>query len=681
VADPFGGEEGEFGYWEMFPGIVDEVRDSAAEFADTMREEAGSLRDTYRQLNMETGEITRAFAEHAAAVGGRGAGWLGGRAAGYEAGKRAGGVGPPDDREAEREEARRRGAGRETIYELWYLRIVSQQVKAVERLGTQLMQTAGSWAFYAARAEEAANAAANVSLTHGELSSVLREQREVTIEMREELGEALLPAYKDSIEVVTSLKRTIAELSDGWQAAIGITTTAVGIFLKVSAAIALTAISASMALTVYQSLNVAMQASILAGMQYGVVVGTIVATMATLTMGWSRWKSDLQEAADILRDNAMLLGLSGEAMAEMAQAYYDNLPLMSKALFNLMGGMDAFIDKMMTGGSELGTVFEQAVRAAEDMVLPAAQAFQSLADAQSDIQNEMLTTRREYARVMERINSGMYSEQDMAQATALEAQMRRLEIADMQMARAHERQMGQIVVQTIQAWERIGRYTPEQAYGMIEEAMLAFEMISPEALARGREFMGRYKAEALGVGEGVGPRGIPGEALEALVTRVIDGDTIRVKFRDSGIEESLRYIGINAPEMFGAVPEAGAIEAWEKNVELLEGMKVWVEMGIEERDIYGRLLGYVWTQDAFINALMVQGGYAETMAIAPNIKYAGYFSELERGGPTQVVALENNTVALEELTAAVLGVYLPLPALKEPTMGEELRTEGIRTRR
>jgi micrococcal nuclease len=51
-------------------------------------------------------------------------------------------------------------------------------------------------------------------------------------------------------------------------------------------------------------------------------------------------------------------------------------------------------------------------------------------------------------------------------------------------------------------------------------------------------------------------------------------------------------------------------------------------IGAEPRDRYGRALVYLWLADGrFVNELLVAGGYARTLSISPNVRYA---ARLER---------------------------------------------------
>ena len=108
-----------------------------------------------------------------------------------------------------------------------------------------------------------------------------------------------------------------------------------------------------------------------------------------------------------------------------------------------------------------------------------------------------------------------------------------------------------------------------------------------------------------------------------MVTRVIDGDTVVI---DTG--QRVRYIGIDTPEVYPQ-PEAGGMEAWQANRQLVEGKKVRLERDVSETDKYGRLLRYVYVDDVFVNAELVRLGLAEAKAYPPDIKYQDYLEEME----------------------------------------------------
>jgi micrococcal nuclease len=117
-------------------------------------------------------------------------------------------------------------------------------------------------------------------------------------------------------------------------------------------------------------------------------------------------------------------------------------------------------------------------------------------------------------------------------------------------------------------------------------------------------------------------------SVRAFVSRVIDGDTIEVRI--GGLEDEVRYIGIDTPETvkpgtpiqcFG--PQASAL-----NHRLVEGRRARLVFDRERRDVYGRLLAYVYVGGRLVNADLVRRGYARTLTIPPNVAHAGLFHRL-----------------------------------------------------
>jgi len=113
------------------------------------------------------------------------------------------------------------------------------------------------------------------------------------------------------------------------------------------------------------------------------------------------------------------------------------------------------------------------------------------------------------------------------------------------------------------------------------------------------------------------------------VTRVIDGDTIEVDI--DGVIYKVRYIGLDAPELDDKRAEFCALaqEATRYNRQLVEGQTVRLEKDISETDKYGRLLRYVYVDDIFVNAELVEQGLAWAEAYEPDTKYQDYLEELE----------------------------------------------------
>ena len=119
-------------------------------------------------------------------------------------------------------------------------------------------------------------------------------------------------------------------------------------------------------------------------------------------------------------------------------------------------------------------------------------------------------------------------------------------------------------------------------------------------------------------------------ALEVAVIRVVDGDTIHVRLGER--VEKVRYIGVNTPELHHPTrgEEPGGREAADVNRRLVAGQRVRLELDVQARDRYGRLLAYVWVGSVMVNAALVRLGYAQVMTIPPNVRHQQRFVALAR---------------------------------------------------
>ena len=123
---------------------------------------------------------------------------------------------------------------------------------------------------------------------------------------------------------------------------------------------------------------------------------------------------------------------------------------------------------------------------------------------------------------------------------------------------------------------------------------------------------------------------------EAFCTRVVDGDTIEVTI--GGTEYTVRYIGIDTPELEDERPEYRALaeEAAQANRDMVEGRNVSLQQDVSETDQYGRLLRYVFVGHQFVNAELVSDGYAWAVSYPPDTSYDNFFqglaSEAEQEG-------------------------------------------------
>jgi micrococcal nuclease len=122
---------------------------------------------------------------------------------------------------------------------------------------------------------------------------------------------------------------------------------------------------------------------------------------------------------------------------------------------------------------------------------------------------------------------------------------------------------------------------------------------------------------------------------EALVTQVVDGDTIGVEV--NGVPFRVRYIGIDAPEM---PDEPGAKDSSSANRSLVEGKRIVMIRDLSEADKYGRLLRYVFADGVFVNLELVRQGFAR----------AGYY-------PPDTACTAGLRAAEEEARREQLGIW------------------------
>jgi micrococcal nuclease len=124
----------------------------------------------------------------------------------------------------------------------------------------------------------------------------------------------------------------------------------------------------------------------------------------------------------------------------------------------------------------------------------------------------------------------------------------------------------------------------------------------------------------------------PGRVVPAVVTRVVDGDTVKVAVR--GASDTVRYIGIDTPETRrpGTPIQCFGKAASAYNRQLVDGQPVTLRTDVEPRDRYGRLLAYVYRRrdGLFVNATLVARGFATILTIPPNVAHVEEFLRLER---------------------------------------------------
>ncbi|MEL1135395.1 thermonuclease family protein [Desulfitobacterium sp. THU1] len=120
------------------------------------------------------------------------------------------------------------------------------------------------------------------------------------------------------------------------------------------------------------------------------------------------------------------------------------------------------------------------------------------------------------------------------------------------------------------------------------------------------------------------------------VERVVDGDTIILRM--DGQRERVRLIGINTPESVPNNPDRvvpyGKVSA-EFTRGLLEGKEVEIELDVEERDQYDRLLAYVYLNGEMVNKVLLREGHATVTTYPPNVKYVEDFMALQKEAQSQ----------------------------------------------
>ena len=134
-----------------------------------------------------------------------------------------------------------------------------------------------------------------------------------------------------------------------------------------------------------------------------------------------------------------------------------------------------------------------------------------------------------------------------------------------------------------------------------------------------------------GAGVAASPLGAelaPGSSAEAVVDRVVDGDTIRAKIGRR--VERVRFIGMDTPEVVkpNTPVQCFGREASARTKALLPaGSVIHLVTDVEARDRYRRLLAYVYrdVDGAFVNLLLVEEGYAVPYTYPPNVAHADEF--------------------------------------------------------
>ncbi len=121
------------------------------------------------------------------------------------------------------------------------------------------------------------------------------------------------------------------------------------------------------------------------------------------------------------------------------------------------------------------------------------------------------------------------------------------------------------------------------------------------------------------------------DEVEGVVTRSVDGDTVRVMM--GKIDMPIRMLSIDTPEtnFQGKSQGVWADKAKDKLAKLLPvKTKVTIELEAEKCDANGRMLGHVWKGNLNVNRAMVESALAVMYCIYPNESYCSDYGALSQ---------------------------------------------------
>ncbi len=146
-----------------------------------------------------------------------------------------------------------------------------------------------------------------------------------------------------------------------------------------------------------------------------------------------------------------------------------------------------------------------------------------------------------------------------------------------------------------------------------------------------------------------------GHDANAVVTRVVDGDTIHVEYR--GRDVDVRLIGVDTPETVapGRPVECGGPAASRFTERRLDGERVRLEFDVQRIDPYGRTLAYVWLGDRLFNRTLVARGYAQVATYPPDVKYVHVFLAAQRGARNRGLGLWGSCTGTRSLVGLGTG--------------------------
>jgi micrococcal nuclease len=126
------------------------------------------------------------------------------------------------------------------------------------------------------------------------------------------------------------------------------------------------------------------------------------------------------------------------------------------------------------------------------------------------------------------------------------------------------------------------------------------------------------------------------------VLRVLDGDTFEITYEEKVTK--VRLIGVDTPETVkaGTPVQWYGKEASDFTKATLKDKKVRLEFDKGQRDLYGRLLAYVYLPNGdMLNVTLLNRGYAVAKFYSPNYKHKKLFLDVEAKAKEAKIGLWN----------------------------------------
>ena len=142
----------------------------------------------------------------------------------------------------------------------------------------------------------------------------------------------------------------------------------------------------------------------------------------------------------------------------------------------------------------------------------------------------------------------------------------------------------------------------------------------------------------------------PKNRVTGIVERVIDGDTIEVR-TGSGTQK-VRLIGVDTPEIHDENPKLAELAKLAANYTRgrLQSATVSLEFDIDQQDIYGRTLAYVWLQDENFNETIIKNGYGRVY-LPFSFRYSKLFEKANSQAKKQKLGIWNDPEVTSLLSA------------------------------